>query len=98
METFLSSSKKGAVLFSLGSTLHANDLPMKKIQLFVNVFREFVQYNFLWKFESNKTIENIPKNVCMRPWVPQSDVLGHPKMKAFVTHGGLCFISIFISI
>lgn len=97
LDTFLNSSKKGAVLFSLGSTLRANDLPMEKIELFINVFREFDDYNFLWKFENNKTITNLPKNICIQSWVPQSDVLAHPKLKAFITHGGLCsFFSLFI--
>lgn len=61
---------------------------MEKIQLFLNVFREFGDYNFLWKFESNKTIENLAENICIRSWVPQADVLAHFKLKAFVTHGG----------
>lgn len=88
MDIFLNASRKGAVLFSLGSTLRANDLPTEKIQLFINVFQEFSDYNFLWKFENNRTIDNLPKNICIRPWVSQSDVLGHPKLRAFITHGG----------
>lgn len=91
MQIFLNASRKGAVLFSLGSTLRADDLPDEKIQLFINVFHEFSDYNFLWKFENNETIENLPKNICIKAWVPQSDVLAHPKLKAFITHGGLCF-------
>lgn len=85
---------KGTVLFSFGTTLRANDLPMEKVQLFLNVFHEFSDYNFIWKFENNKTIENLPKNVYISPWVSQSDVLAHPKLKAFITQGGLLhFIS-----
>lgn len=93
MEIFLNASRKGAVLFSLGSTIRAADLPKAKIQLFIDVFRAFPDYNFLWKFENNKTIENLPKNICIKSWVSQADVLAHPKLKAFITHGGLFVFS-----
>lgn len=85
---FLNSSKKGAVLFSLGSSLHSKNLPIEKQNLFIEIFSEFSDYNFIWKFESNKTAKNLPKNLLIRPWVPQSDILAHPKLKVFITHGG----------
>lgn len=45
-------------------------------------------FNVLWKFED----ENIPKktkNIKIVSWVPQTAVLAHPNIKAFVTQGGL---------
>lgn len=74
-------------MISFGTMLRDDDLPIEKMHQFIDVFREFVDYNFLWK--CNSTVKDLPKNVRMLPWLPQSDILGHPKLKAFVTHGGL---------
>lgn len=89
LEMFCNSSKKGTVLFSLGSSIHSKNLPIEKQELFIKIFSEFEDYNFLWKFESNEIAKNLPKNVLIRPWLPQSDILAHPKLRVFITHGGM---------
>lgn len=89
MEEFCDSAKKGIVLFALGSNIKAEDMPIDKQKLFIDVFRNFSDYNFLWKIESSFKATEVPKNVMVRSWLPQSDVLAHPKSKAFITHGGL---------
>lgn len=88
LERFFNSSKKGTILFSLGSSVHSESLPIEKQKLFIDIFSEFVDYNFLWKFESNITATNLPPNVRIHPWLPQSDLLAHRKLKVFITHGG----------
>ncbi|XP_050503699.1 UDP-glycosyltransferase UGT5-like [Diabrotica virgifera virgifera] len=36
-----------------------------------------------------KDVPGKNKNIEIRPWFPQQDVLAHPNVKLFVTHGGL---------
>lgn len=40
----------------------------------------------IWKFEDDIVM---PANVLIGSWLPQSDILAHPNMWAFITHGGL---------
>lgn len=56
--------------------------------IILNAFEQFSDYNFLWKFEEQSFGLKLPKNVMIRPWLPQSDILAHPKLKAFFTHSG----------
>ena len=42
----------------------------------------------LWKWDEDN-IADLPKNVMIKKWVPQQDILAHPNLKLFVTHGGL---------
>lgn len=45
----------------------------EKIAMFLQAFAKLEQ-NVLWKFEAE--LENVPKNVMISKWLPQSDVLG----------------------
>lgn len=86
---FIDSSNKGAVLFSLGSNFRSDYMPAAKQQLFFKVLSDLPDYHFLWKFESNISANDLPKNVLIRPWLPVSDILAEPKVKAIFFHGGL---------
>ncbi len=41
----------------------------------------------LWKWETG-TIEDAPPNVMTKTWFPQQDLLAHPKLRFFLSHGG----------
>uniref|UniRef100_A0AAY5EN28 UDP-glucuronosyltransferase n=1 Tax=Electrophorus electricus TaxID=8005 RepID=A0AAY5EN28_ELEEL len=41
----------------------------------------------LWRYSGEKPDTLFP-NTRLYDWIPQNDLLGHPKTKAFITHGG----------
>jgi glucuronosyltransferase len=88
LDDFLSGSgEDGFILFSLGSIVKAHEMPDRIRQMFLNVFSKLKQ-RVIWKWETG-TMEGLPKNVKLGKWLPQQDILGHPKIKMFITHGGL---------
>ncbi|KAH8358918.1 hypothetical protein KR093_003240 [Drosophila rubida] len=77
----------GVIYFSLGSNVKSKDLPEEQIQMLLKTFASLPQ-RVLWKFE-NDQLPGKPSNVFLSKWFPQPDILAHPKVKLFITHGGL---------
>ena len=73
-------------LVSFGSSLSPSKMPKEKLEIFVETFRT-LKMSFIWKWD--EVVPNLPKNVKISSWLPQQDLLGHPNLKVFVTHGGL---------
>ncbi|XP_070509433.1 UDP-glycosyltransferase UGT5-like [Chironomus tepperi] len=86
LKTFLDNSKHGVIYMSFGSNVQSTDLGPETQKIFLNVFRN-LKYDVVWKFESND-LPDKPKNVMIQKWLPQADLLAHPKIKLFITHGG----------
>lgn len=59
----------------MGSHLKSAQLPEEKKRAILRAFAKLKQ-NVLWKFEDD-TLEDVPENVKISKWVPQSDVLGN---------------------
>ncbi|XP_057664770.1 UDP-glucosyltransferase 2-like isoform X1 [Diorhabda carinulata] len=87
LQTFLDESKEGVVYFSLGSNVQSINIPERVRNILVESFAE-LPYKILWKFESD-TLPNQPKNVIIKKWLPQKDVLAHPNVKVFLSQCGL---------
>ncbi|NWX25627.1 UD11 glucuronosyltransferase, partial [Notiomystis cincta] len=78
------SGEHGIVVFSLGSMV--SEIPMKKAMEIAEALGTVPQTVF-WRY-TGKTPPNLPKNVKLVKWLPQNDLLAHPKTRAFITHGG----------
>uniref|UniRef100_A0AC35GC96 Glucuronosyltransferase n=1 Tax=Panagrolaimus sp. PS1159 TaxID=55785 RepID=A0AC35GC96_9BILA len=84
------SAKKGVILFSFGSVVQSHQMPSKYKKAFLEAFAEFPEINFIWKYEKDE--DQIAKgysNVFTEKWLPQNDILDHPKLLAFISHGGM---------
>ncbi|XP_044750030.1 UDP-glycosyltransferase UGT5-like isoform X2 [Coccinella septempunctata] len=87
IEKFINESTHGVIYFSLGSMIKGHTFPQEKREAFLKAFARLPQ-RVLWKWE-NETMPGKPDNVMIQKWMPQFDILSHPNVKAFISHGGL---------
>ena len=83
---FMDSSAKGVVYVSFGSAIKPSLMPEERVSIFLEAFKK-IDLSVVWKWDSQ--IPNLPSNVMISSWVPQQDLLAHPNLKVFVTHGGI---------
>ncbi|KAI1900170.1 hypothetical protein AGOR_G00047250 [Albula goreensis] len=83
-ELVLSSGDDGIVIFTLGSMI--KNLTMEKTNIIAHALGQIPQ-KILWRYSGEKP-ETLAPNTILYDWIPQNDLLGHPKTKAFITHGG----------
>nr|CAD7197007.1 unnamed protein product [Timema douglasi] len=77
----------GFIYVSMGSSVRSANMPEYLRLLFVRAFAQ-LPYRVVWKWEEGG-MPDLPHNVKLRRWLPQQDILGHRKLRAFLTHGGL---------
>jgi len=63
----------------MGSILKTSDMQEEKRRTLLSVFASLKQ-KVLWKWETEEMLD-LPKNVKLSKWLPQQDVLGHPKIR-----------------
>ncbi|XP_044158736.1 UDP-glucuronosyltransferase 1A1-like isoform X7 [Bufo gargarizans] len=79
-----SSGEHGFVVFSLGSMV--SEIPMDKAMDMAEAFRSIPQ-TVIWRY-TGKVPSNLGSNTHLVKWLPQNDLLAHPKARAFITHAG----------
>ncbi|XP_034020323.1 UDP glucuronosyltransferase 5 family, polypeptide G1 [Thalassophryne amazonica] len=85
LEAFVQSSgEHGVVIMSLGTLVSA--LPHEVMNAIAAAFAMLPQ-KVVWRFEGPPP-PTLGSNTLLVKWLPQNDLLGHPKTRAFVTHGG----------
>lgn len=85
----MDTSLDGVVLMSMGSVVNSSQMPHQMKLSFLGAFQKFPTFTFVWKYEADDLEEAKKcKNVRLFSWVPQRDVFGHPKIRAFISHGG----------
>lgn len=85
LEEFVQSSgDHGVIVMTLG-TLVAK-LPQDVTEEIAAAFSQLPQ-KVIWRYMGQRPA-NLGNNTLLVDWLPQKDLLGHPKTKVFVAHGG----------
>lgn len=84
---FVESAEHGIIVFSLGSLLRASELKENQRKAFIKVFSQLKQ-KVIWRYNLPDA-DQLPKNILGREWIPQKELLAHPKARLFIGHGGM---------
>ncbi|XP_063044180.1 UDP-glucuronosyltransferase 2C1-like [Engraulis encrasicolus] len=85
LEDFVQSSgQHGVIIMSLGTLV--SQLPSDIANDVAAAFAELPQ-KVIWRYTGDRP-SALGNNTLLVDWMPQNDLLGHPKVKVFVSHGG----------
>ncbi|XP_016949796.1 UDP-glycosyltransferase UGT4 [Drosophila biarmipes] len=87
LKKILDEAKHGVVYFSMGLQVVDKWLPPGMINTMLAAFQQLKQQVVL-KINDPAMVNN-SRNVYARSWLPQREILNHPNVKVFITHGGL---------
>lgn len=90
LQEYLDGAKEGVVYFSMGTNVKLNMIPQNLKNIILKSFSKLEQ-KVLCKWEEDIPV-NKYKNIKFVKWMPQNDILAHPNVKLFITHGGLLSI------
>ncbi|GMR37390.1 hypothetical protein PMAYCL1PPCAC_07585, partial [Pristionchus mayeri] len=87
------SSRPRAVLISFGSVVQSYMLPIEVKRNMLKTISSFPEITFIWKYEKDDEFAKGEaakvKNLHLAKWQPQVDILNHPNLAVFITHGGM---------
>lgn len=84
---FLDNAESGAILFSLGTNVDTNTIRPEIVDTLYKVFSR-LPHRVVWKWEDLQNKPGNSSNIYFSKWLPQDDILAHPKTRLFVTHAG----------
>ncbi len=79
-----SNAPQGVIVVTFGSVVKR--VPRGILRKMLNALGR--QHQRVIMRNDNDVPDNIPSNILIKRWLPQNDLLGHPNVKLFVTHGG----------
>ncbi|ALC39400.1 Ugt37c1, partial [Drosophila busckii] len=84
---FLDDAEHGVILLSLGSNIKSSAVKPHLVQSMFKVLSKLKQ-RVIWKWEQPEMTPGLAANILYKQWLPQDDILAHPKIKLFITHAG----------
>ncbi|KAH8246347.1 hypothetical protein KR038_001236 [Drosophila bunnanda] len=87
LSKFLNNANDGAIFFSLGTNVDTNTIRPEIVDTLYKVFSKVPQ-RVVWKWKDLQNKPGNASNIYFSDWLPQDDILAHPKTRLFVTHAG----------
>ncbi|XP_075040421.1 UDP-glucuronosyltransferase 3A1-like [Mixophyes fleayi] len=90
LEDFITESgESGFIVVTLGSML--SSIPLVEFVKEMNAGLAKIPQKVIWRYQTSHWPEEVAlaPNVKIVDWLPQNDLLGHPKVRLLVTHGGM---------
>ncbi|XP_066275209.1 UDP-glucuronosyltransferase 2C1-like [Branchiostoma lanceolatum] len=85
LESFYQSAgDDGVIVVSFGTVVKA--MSPKRREIFTAAFARLRQ-KVVWRYAGEKPT-GLSNNIKLLDWLPQNDLLGHPKTRVFITHAG----------
>ncbi|GMR44358.1 hypothetical protein PMAYCL1PPCAC_14553, partial [Pristionchus mayeri] len=89
LHSILEKTEKGLIVFSLGTVSNTTNMPKTMIDSFVGAFARLDKgYTVLWRMEMEIEEAKEIENLHLVKWLPQRELMRHPKMKLLIAHGG----------
>ncbi|XP_031623771.1 UDP-glucuronosyltransferase 2C1-like [Contarinia nasturtii] len=87
LKEVLDNAENGVLLVSWGGNVRSSSIPEHIQHEFVKGFAK-LSMQVIWKWENASMQDMVSKNVYVTPWLPQQDILCHPNVRVFWSHGG----------
>ncbi|KAH8383302.1 hypothetical protein KR009_007953 [Drosophila setifemur] len=87
LQLFIDKAEFGVIYFAMGMDLQSKDLPEETQKMLLDCFKSMPQ-RVVWKFEA-EPLADLPPNVYLAKYMPQQAILAHPKVRLFISHGGM---------
>ena len=86
IQSFLDAAEDGVILVSFGSMM--SKFPDILLNKFLDAFNRIDRHRIIWRMTNSSSKFQIPDFIKPGGWIPQNDILAHPKVKLFINHCG----------
>ena len=84
LANWIDTADEGLIVFSMGSMVRS--MHHTKSEMIARALARLPQ-KVIWRYAGERP-NGLGENTKIMEWIPQNDLIGHPKTKLFITHGG----------